>query len=318
MPMALDHINVYLLEDSDGWFLIDTGLNIEMTREIWLKIAQQHFCNLPVKGIICTHFHYDHASLAPWLMEQFDAPLYMTYGEYFTTRALAGSRDAIGSERQKSFYQRHGMSDDLIDKMLTACRRDPFMSHYPPDFNRIREGDTLEIGGRTWHVLIGEGHSPEHACLYCEEDALLIAGDQLLPEISSNVLVSDVEPESEPLSLWLASLEKLMPLKAETLVMPSHGPVFKNLQARVEQLQAHHVNQLDLLRHLATQNIASVNTDFTGYEALRCMFDRPLSPIEQMLAMGETLAHLAWLCRAGELIRKTGEQGVYYYSAPNK
>lgn len=308
MPMSLNHINVYLLSDNDGWFLVDTGLNTQATRDLWQQIAAQYFEGLPVKGIICTHFHYDHAGLGRWLMDHFDAPLYMTHGEYFTLRALASGRAEIGSDRQHQFYRRAGMPEELIEPMFAACRNDPYMEHYPPNFNRLRQDDRLQIGGRSWRIVIGEGHSPEHACLYCEQDSLLIAGDQLLPEISSNVLVTDIEPEADPLSLWMNSLDRLAQLKADVLVMPSHGPVFKNLHNRVEQLQQHHRCQLDDVLEKAAEN-----DDFTAYQALKWMFDRRLSAIELMLAQGEALAHLSWLLRQGKLDRETMDTGVDRY-----
>ncbi|WP_341649248.1 MBL fold metallo-hydrolase [Thauera humireducens] len=90
MPMQLDHINVYLLRDGDGWFIVDTGLNLPASRTLWESIVERHFEGLPLKGVICTHFHYDHAGLSAWLTERFEAPLYMTHGEYFTMRTLAG------------------------------------------------------------------------------------------------------------------------------------------------------------------------------------------------------------------------------------
>ena len=296
MPMALDHINVYLLDDGDGWYLVDTGLNTGKSREIWQLLAQRYFNGRPVKGVICTHFHYDHAGLAGWLMEHFQAPLYMTYGEYYTLRAMASSHGTMGNEGQQRFYRGCGIPAEQMAQMFQACQKDPFMADYPPSFNRLRQGDSLTIGGRRWQILIGEGHSPEHACLYCAADELLIAGDQLLPEISSNVLVSDVEPGADPLSLWLASLDRLTGLAPQTLVLPSHGPVFRNLHNRIEQLQEHHRRQLELLR----QRARGVS-DFSAYDALGWLFDRKLSPIELMLAMGETLAHLNWLLESNQL-----------------
>lgn len=308
MPMALDHINVYLLEDHDGWFIVDTGLSTATTKAIWQQVATDIFQSKPVKGILCTHFHYDHASLARWLMQTFQAPLYMTYGEYFTLRSMANTRDEADLRLQRQFYHRCGVPDALIEAMQAACRDDPFMGHYPPEFRRLREGDCLKIGERHWQVLIGEGHSPEHACLYCADEALLIAGDQILPEISSNILVADLEPEAEPLSRWLNSLARLNTLSTDTLVMPSHGPVFKNIQARVAQLQAHHQAQLDLLRQMAQQH-----AEFTAYEAMQWLFNRPLNPIETMLAQGETLAHLSWLKCQGELQQFHNAQGIACY-----
>ena len=89
MPMALDHINVYLLRGDDGWTLIDTGLNTDTARERWEHIAAHHLQGLPIVRLVCTHMHYDHAGLASWLCERFGIPLYMTHGEYFMMRTLA-------------------------------------------------------------------------------------------------------------------------------------------------------------------------------------------------------------------------------------
>lgn len=309
MPLSLNHINVYLLEDDDGWYLVDTGLSTEDTRALWKKIAEQHFGDKPVKGIICTHFHYDHAGLAGWLMEHFNAPLYMSHGEYFTMRTLASNRENVGTDLQKGFYRKAGMPMETIDKMFHACRKDPFMKDYPPSFRRLREGDVISIKGKGWRVVIGEGHSPEHVCLYNEADGLLIAGDQLLPEISSNVLVHDIEPDANPLALWIASLNRLLQLKASTTVLPSHGPVFRNPHIRINQLLQHHERQCELIR-----SKAQIYQQFTAYDALRWMFDRKLSPVEVMLAQGEALAHLAWLRSNNDFKIETADDGVDRYS----
>ncbi len=310
MPMALDHINVYLLADDDGWYLVDTGLNTDESRQCWRTLAQRYFPQQRLKGIICTHFHYDHAGLASWLMKEFNAPLYMTHGEYFTMRALASSDTTIKEDAQRAFFQHTGMPEDRFQKMLNSHRRDPFMPEFPPSFIRLRDGDSLTVGGRQWQVVIGEGHSPEHACLYSEHDRILLAGDQVLPGISSNVLVSDVEPEADPLSLWLKSLDRLRTLSADALVLPAHGLVFKGLRTRVDQLHAHHQRQLEVLMGPARKG-----EQFTAWEAMSWLFPRELKSIELMLALGETLAHLSYLCRTDRLDRYRDSEGLDRYHA---
>lgn len=309
MPMALDHINVYLLDDDDGWYLVDTGLNTEASRACWHQLAQ-HFSGRPLKGVICTHFHYDHAGLASWLMQEFDAPLYMSHGEYFTMRALASSNAVVSEDSQRAFFSRAGMPAERFDKMAGSHRRDPFVPDFPPSFIRLREGEHLSIGGRQWRVVMGEGHSPEHACLYAEDDPVLLAGDQVLPGISSNILVSDVEPEADPLRLWLASLDKLRTLAKDTLVLPAHGLAFRGLHTRVDQLHAHHERQLEVLMGPARQG-----ESFTAWDAMSWLFRRELKSIELMLALGETLAHLNYLCRTGQLVRSHDEHGLDHYRA---
>lgn len=290
MPMALDHINLYLLEDDDGWFIIDTGLHTNKTKELWLVVAENHCQIKPIKGLICTHFHYDHSSLAQWLMDTFNIPLFMTYGEFYTLATHSRALDTLGNSHQRQFYQHAGVPLDTVEKIFEACKKDPFMEHRPSKFNRLRHDDVLTIGKRRWRIVIGEGHSPEHACLYCEEDKLLLAGDQLLPHISSNILVSEIEPMGQPLKNWLRSLKQIQSLDANTLVMPAHGPIFTQMHVRAQQLIDHHFDTLATL-----QDFARHHSQFNAYEAMQHLFNRKLSPIDTLMALGETLAHLNWL-----------------------
>ena len=309
MPMALDHINVYLLRGSDGWTLIDTGLHTDIARERWEHIAANHLQGLPVVRLVCTHMHYDHAGLARWLCERFGIPLLMTHGEFFMMRALSEPMPDPLPQAHAEFYQRSGMPQERVDRMWKAMRKDPFLPPQPDAFQRMREGDELELGGRTWRVVIGEGHSPEHACLYCEQDEILIAGDQLLPRISSNVLVTGIEPEANPLQLWFDSLQRLEKLAPGTLALPSHERVFRGLHARTQELRAHHEHQFELLRaHLTEHDSCS------AFEAMLCLFPRLRGPVDDMLALGETIAHLSWLRFEGVLRRVLDEDGVYRFA----
>lgn len=308
MPMALDHINVYLLRGDEGWTLIDTGLNTDTGRERWEHIAANHLQGLPIVRLVCTHMHYDHAGLASWLCERFEIPLYMTHGEYFMMRALSQPEPDPLPASTALFYQRAGMPQERIDRMWRAMRKDPFMPPQPRSFNRLRGGDHIRLGSRLWRVVIGEGHSPEHACLYCEQDQILIAGDQLLPRISSNVLVTGIEPEANPLQLWLESLARLEQLAPDTLVLPSHERVFRGLHARTEELRVHHTQQFDLLRaHLEEHGVC------TAFEAMLCLFPRLRGPVDDMLALGESIAHLSWMRYAGMLRRVLDEDGLYRF-----
>lgn len=316
MPMELDHINLYLLEDNDGWYIIDTGLHTEKTRELWMYISQTHCKNKPIKGLICTHFHYDHSGLAEWLMHQFDIPLYMTHGEFYTLKTNSRAMNTLGDEHQRSFYKQAGVPEETVDGIFEACRQDPFIQLSPPSFNRLRGGDVLSIGNRVWTIVIGEGHSPEHACLYCADEKLLLAGDQLLPHISSNILVNDMEPQGQPLESWLRSLKKLQLLHPDTLVLPAHGPVFKKINTRAQQLIDHHLDTLEDLKVFACKHL-----HFTAFDAMKHLFDRKLSPINTLMALGETLAHLNWLESNDDLMcyrKNASGVNTYEYSVKDK
>jgi glyoxylase-like metal-dependent hydrolase (beta-lactamase superfamily II) len=310
MPMALDHINVYLLREPDGWTVVDTGLNTAQVQTVWARVIAEHFEGLPLKRIVCTHSHYDHCGQAAWLSESHgNAPLHMTFGEYFQLRGLRPPPPGPAPVAHMDFYQRAGMAVPAIERMLAALSADPFTAPVPPTFQRMRDGDRLDIGGRSWEVVVGEGHSPEHACLYCAEDRILLAGDQLLPRISSNVAVTSIEPEANPLQLWIRSLDRLDRLAPDTLVLPSHQGVFRGLHARVEDLRAHHQHQFDLL----CDTLARCGPS-TAVELLDVQFPNRRHPMDDLLGLGETLAHLSWLTAEGTVQRELHPDGVHRYS----
>ncbi|KGG84993.1 MULTISPECIES: MBL fold metallo-hydrolase [Comamonas] len=309
MPMALDHINVYLLRDGDGWAVVDTGLGIPGTFELWERIFTEKLAGQPLTRVICTHCHYDHAGAAWWLQERFGVPLLMSYGEFMMLRSLMGPPPDPLPEAHREFYARAGVSSEELDDMLAAMRKDPFMPRQPSHYQRIRPGEVLQIGERRWRIVLGEGHSPEHACLYCEEDGILLAGDQVLPRITSNVMVSPIEPEGNPLKLWIDSLHRLRELPAETLVLPSHQGVFYGLHERLVQVLEHHAEQFALL----TGHLGQVGRA-TAAELVPVLFPRLRSPVDRLMALGETIAHLNLLHQDGTLLRTPGEGKIAYFS----
>ncbi|MPM26607.1 hypothetical protein SDC9_73111 [bioreactor metagenome] len=192
---------------------------------------------------------------------------------------------------------------------MAAMRKDPFMPQAPFNFERLREGQLLTIGEREWRVIVGQGHSPEHACLYNATDGLLIAGDQLLPRITSNVMVSPIEPEGNPLKVWLESTLRLAELPADTLVLPSHQGVFLGVRERAHEVVAHHQQQCDLVHaHLTDMPSAS------AWQLMQVLFPKLRSPVDHLMALGETIAHLNHLLAAGELQRSLGADQIDAYA----
>ncbi len=309
MPMALDHINVYLLRDGEGWAVVDTGLGIPSTFELWEKIFTEKLAGQPLTRVICTHCHYDHAGAARWLQERFGVPLLMTYGEFMMLRSLMGPPPDPLPPAHRDFYARAGVTQEELDHMIGAMRKDPFMPKQPSHYQRIRTGEMLQIGERQWRVVLGEGHSPEHACLYNEEERILLAGDQVLPRITSNVMVSPIEPEGNPLKAWVDSLHRLRDLPADTLVLPSHQGVFYGLHERLSQVLEHHAQQFALL----TAHLQQVG-QATAAELVPVLFPKLRSPVDRLMALGETIAHLNLLMLDGTLLRESGEGKIAYFS----
>ena len=176
------------------------------------RIFADKLAGQPVTRIIVTHMHPDHVGNAGWISRKFPgARLHMSRLEYITCRMLVADTGRQAPPEGTDFYSRAGWDESAIEnyrKRFGGFGRG--VSAMPEAYVRLQDGDTLEMGGQTWRVVTGHGHSPEHACLYCPGLGLLISGDQLLPRISSNVSVFPTEPEANPLADWMDSCAKLI------------------------------------------------------------------------------------------------------------
>jgi glyoxylase-like metal-dependent hydrolase (beta-lactamase superfamily II) len=307
LPFALDHINLWVLDDGDAWCLIDTGVGNDDTKALWRGLFDGPLAGRTPKRLVCTHFHPDHMGLAGWLTQRFGIDLTATQGEWAFGRMLCLDVGEDYLDNQVDYYRRAGYTPDLLAGIRE--RGNGFRGRVvpiPPHYRRIADGDTLEIGGRAWRVIEGGGHAPEHACLYSAEAGVLISGDQVLPRISPIIGVWPQEPEAEPLSLFLAALGRLKALPADTLVLPSHGLPFRGLHARIAELEHHHAERLD-------RALAACETPVTALEVLRVLFRRELDPIQVGFATGETLAHLHHLMAEGKVRREARDDGVWTY-----
>jgi glyoxylase-like metal-dependent hydrolase (beta-lactamase superfamily II) len=308
LPFALDHINLWLLEDGAGWTIVDTGYATVETKELWERIFAERLGGLSVTRIIVTHYHPDHIGLADWLAERWRAPLWVTEKEWLFARLA--SRDGGDLATARRDFARHAGLDSTTSEIFaqreTSYRRG--VPSVPASFHRMVDGMAIEIGGRKWRVIVGEGHAPELACLYCAEIEVLIAGDQVLPRISPNISVQAHEPDGNPLALYLRSLAKLREaVPAETLVLPSHNLPFFGLHMRLEELAAHHDAR-------CAQIAAACTRPQSASQLVPLLFRRPLDQHQMGFALGEAIAHLNYLMHRGDLERSLREDGVCRYT----
>lgn len=315
LPFALDHINLWLLRDRDeagreGWAIVDCGIANDTTRAAWEQVFANELQGLPVLRVIVTHMHPDHIGLAHWLTERWGVRLWISATDYNAARLASQSTTGFGGESAAAFMASHGLTDpDAVDKVRKRSNYYASMvPQVPARFRRLMGGDTLRIGAHDWTCHAGYGHAPEHISLHCAALGVLISGDMVLPRISTNVSVIDLEPEANPLPLYLASIGRMLALPAETLVLPSHGKPFRGLHTRVGQLVAHHDERFaDLMA-------ACAQAPQTAASLLPVLFRRPLDLHQTTFAMGESIAHLHALWLRGELKRELGEDGVLRFS----
>jgi glyoxylase-like metal-dependent hydrolase (beta-lactamase superfamily II) len=305
LPFALDHINLWLIEDGATWTAVDTGFTLPETRAAWQQIFAEALGGRRIGRVIVTHYHPDHMGMAGWLTEHWQAPLWTTEKEWLHAQlhSRGGGEDA--AELRRGFAHRAGLDDE--GAQIFAERQGNYrrgVPSVPPSYRRIGEGSEIEIGGRTWRVLIGEGHAPEHACLYCAEAGILIAGDQILPKISPNISVQAHEPDGDPLARYLNSLKKLRAaLPPDILVLPSHNLPFRGVHLRIDELAAHHhARCAEVLTACARPHSAA--------ELMPVLFRRRLDRHQTGFALGEALAHLHYLVGDGEIARSIDGAGV--------
>jgi len=313
MPLGgpLQAINVWALRDGEGWTIVDTGMRTNETATGWRAAFEGALGGLPVTRVICTHMHPDHVGMAGWIIRKFPgARLWMTRLEYITCRMLAADTGREAPEDGLRFYRAAGWEEGAIENYRT--RFGGFgkgLYPLPDSYHRITDGDSFRIGNHEWRVVVGCGHSPEHACLYCPELKLLISGDQVLPRISSNVSVHPTEPEADPLTDWITSLAAVKAaVPDEVLVLPAHNEPFHGLHLRIDHLIRGHERGLIRLERRLDQPKRTV--DLFG-----ALFARTIGPELLGLATGETLAHLNCLWRRGLARPEIDAEGVAWWRA---
>lgn len=293
LPFRLKKIYAYAIQGSEGWSFIDTGLNTEATRQVWLKFMADHqVTGSDIKGIYITHAHPDHFGAAGWLQQISGAPVYISAADAeFMQHVWHGDFREV-EEGVSNFLIQNGLPVALTqnavkykEEMLTM------LAPFPAPSILDTEKD-LKLGGFLYSPMVTQGHSQGHICFYNSESGTLLCGDHLMAKIPTIVnLFPYLEPD--PLKNYLQSFQSLRSLPCNT-VLPAHGPVFTNLEQRIIKLEAYHTERLKLVLDFA-------KCGATGYEVCMHFFNRGTEYHELRLAMTEAMAYLMFLVYRGKL-----------------
>jgi glyoxylase-like metal-dependent hydrolase (beta-lactamase superfamily II) len=310
MPGSIAFINVWALQDGQGWAIVDTGMRTTDTAAAWRQVFAEVLAGGPISRIFVTHMHPDHIGMAGWIARKFGARLWITRLEYLMCRVMAADSGREAPEDGLNFYRAAGWDQDGLDTYRSRFGSFGKALYALPDsFRRLTDGDEIAIGAHVWRVVVGNGHSPEHACLYCPALKLMISGDQVLPRISSNVSVFPTEPDGDPLNDWLTSLARIKTrVPDDVLVLPAHNDPFRGLHRRLDHLIAGHERSLVRLAEL-------LRTPRRVIDVFSVLFKRTITGDLLGMATGEALAHLNCLIARGTIVRERDGDGVDWYRA---
>ncbi|MEM6668620.1 MAG: MBL fold metallo-hydrolase [Pseudomonadota bacterium] len=299
-----------VLDDGDGWTIVDTGLRLDQTKALWRRLLETNFAAKPVRRVIGTHHHPDHIGLAGWFQSEFGAELWMPRTSWLFARMLQLDAWTEPPAEAAAFHHRAGYDPEMMARWRERAKQNfsVTVEPIPLGFRAIEEGSEIEFGGRRWRVLFGHGHAPDHAVFVCDAEQIVIAGDQVLPRITPNIGVYATEPDADPLGDWMASCARLAErLDDRLLIVPGHGDPFRGAGRRLRTVLDKHVRSLDrLVDHIAQPR--------SVVECFPALFRREITPALEGLATVETLAHLNHLWRQGRVVRRERADGVYQWS----
>lgn len=300
---GIDHVNVYLIRESEGWCLFDTGADCQAARALWLRALDGPLA-AGLTRIIVSHHHPDHLGLAVWLHERTGAPVLMREEELTVARQThvvnAGDRAYC-----IDFMCRHGLSANDAKQVVGGVLQSNMACAVPARIESLEAGQTLHVGAHAFDVLVLGGHSIAQICLYEPRLKLLLTGDQLLERITPNIGVWPYG-ETDPLPRYLDSLRTIAALEIEH-VLPAHHDVYHAGIERAHGLAAHH--QKALRKFMARLGAEGMNAAELGHAVYGAQSD----PLHAYLAMGETLAHLLWLERSGYVRREETPSVTRWY-----
>jgi glyoxylase-like metal-dependent hydrolase (beta-lactamase superfamily II) len=298
LPFLLDHVNIYLIEEEEGWAVLDTGLGDERTEAAWDAVFAGPLRGQKLTRVIATHFHPDHVGLVGWLTQRFGVELWMPRTEYIFSLMLRGNLQSLKSPEHLRFFRRNGLSEESIEALVgrghSYLHR---VTPMPTSHRRIAAGEHLPIGGRAMEVLTGGGHAPEQAMLLCRDAGLFFSADQVLARISPNVSVWAWEPFENPLGEYLASLAELRSqVPDDVLVLAAHNLPFRGVHARLDALIAHHAERCAMIAD------ACVTEPRSAAEIIPVLFRREMDAHQTGFAFGEVVAHVNYMVARGEVL----------------
>jgi len=296
MPTRMKQVNCFIGEGPDGWVVVDTGFDLEMTMDAWQRALDElklSFIN--IHTVFVTHRHPDHLGFAGKMQRLTGAEVYLPEEdlEYVRKSLLPDA-----SEARIRFYEYYHVSPEAIGLIDNHYKR--FHLDTGARLTPVRTDYTLKIGELEYRMIHTPGHTDGHFAWYNDKEKVLFIGDHVLPDIFPNVSKMHITSDN-PLRRYLESLNALKELEVN-LVIPSHGEPFENLSGRIEETIEYHLKRCD-----AIEEVLLRHRDLEGIT--RRLYGDRLKPSNLASSFGDVLSHLRYLESVG---RVTEENGFFY------
>ncbi len=316
---ALKAVNVYAIAGDDGVDLIDAGMALAQSRErLTGALGELGYGLGDIRNFFITHIHQDHYTLAVELRTTLRGQITLGEGEranMAAIREVAAGRSEPGFVAMLHGMGAGGLADQIRQLMAPGLLHpQPQLEWSDPD-RWLADGAVLDLRSRTLRAIHTPGHTRGHVVFHDEAGAALFAGDHILPHITPSI---GFQPSISRMALrdYLASLRLMLTLP-DSRLLPAHGPVCRSTHERVNELLAHHETRLEQTRAAASAGPVTAHQAATVIPWTRRQRKfADLDPMSQLLAVGETAAHLEVLVVRGQLARATSPDGVDTYGVP--
>ena len=296
-------VNAYVVEGGDQLTLIDCGCDWEPGRQALTDgLVAIGMGGATIDRLVVSHLHPDHVGMAPRVVAEHGARFVM---HRRAARLVARYNDSTAMVRRNLVLSaRHGVPDHDALVLADVGPRPDFMPLLDPPDEVVEDGDLIDVGGgRHLEVLHTPGHEPSHICLRDSRSGVVFSGDHVLPRITPVIMFD--EDYDDVLADYLQSLESLASLDIG-LTYPAHGSLIELGTRRAEQILLHH------RRRLGAMSDRVHHTPLTAWQLMGAVFRPNLGPVEQRLALRETVSHLEHLRLSGR-VRGEDRDGVLWY-----
>lgn len=287
----IKNINIHLIKNINGYTLIDTGWNIEgKTDELLNKLNELQINLDEINQIILTHLHIDHFGLVNKLrkLTKFELlvnPRELIFYKNFETNIFNKLLTYTGFQEVET---------KEIIQMLNLIKK-----IIPTKIDRWLYGNEIIKSRKNESIIISTpGHTPGNLSIYNSKEKLLISGDHILPNITSNITFYPFIKNYNPLDDYFKSLNRISKLDI-IKISPSHGDIFFNINRRIEEITKHHKNRLTEVDKacITDESDNLLNTPYEIAKEISWAKDKfsKLSTFDKFLAVLETITHIKFL-----------------------